>query len=122
MNNREELIDDKNKVTACEYLDSLLLHEPIARCIKVGGGIATGVTGSGQVAIATIPSDKITSYDHDTNDLLRARLACDKGYLVSPLSNQNSIFYVKPEDYQTHKDKRNEIDLLKNEEKGCSLM
>lgn len=96
MNNRPK--DNQPKMTsACEIYRAMLEHPAIARTHHVGGGV--GVTTNGKAIFN--PSGNIESYDKDTNDLLRAKFACDAGMVLSPLSNESRMFYTDPEKFNS---------------------
>lgn len=106
---------------ACEIFDEMLSNKPQLRKEHIGGVPNIGVSFSGNLLIITNNGGDITSYDQDTNSLLRAKFACDEGMLVSPLSTSRHTLFVRPDRYETHAKKAEQLDLQSQSSERCVI-
>lgn len=93
---------DKEPKSACDVLNEMLSNHPLLRTEYVRGGGGIGMSTSGNLVAVPRGGSNITSYDQDTNSLLRAKFACHEGMVVSPLSTNRHTLFVKPEQYEDH--------------------
>ncbi len=64
---------------ACDILRTMLLQEPVEHKQTVGGGLKTGFTTAGSMAVVSTAESSFSTYDRDTNRLFRAYAACGLG-------------------------------------------
>ncbi|MGQ3891549.1 hypothetical protein [Legionella sp. CNM-4043-24] len=100
----EDEKSEKKYTTACEIYFRMLSEAPVVREEEIAGGPGLGVSTDGQVILSRQERSVRTSYDKDTNDLLRARFACQEDMFVSPLSTQNQTFFAKKETLKRHEE------------------
>lgn len=112
------------KITACEELEKMLGNMAVIREQSVTRGGGVGVSFSGNPVITPSSTSTITSYDQDTNRLVRAQTACNLGFFKSPLSSTQGI-YVNEENYDSHlQEAKRKITELENNppQEKCSIM
>lgn len=100
MNGKEEKRSEVE--SACDRYYRMLGRAPVIRTEHVGGGTSHGLSSSGKIITTYNRSEEISSYDKDTNDLLRAKFACQEDMVVSPLSTNRNTFYVNKGELESH--------------------
>ena len=88
--------------TACDRYYRMLGRAPVIRTEHVGGGTHHGLSSSGKIITTYNSAEEISSYDKDTNNLLRAKFACQEDMVVSPLSTNRHTFYVNKDELESH--------------------
>lgn len=91
--------------SACEIYQKLLQNPPQKQTSSVGGGVGLGVSTDGKVVNTFTPSETVTTYDKATCDIVRAKCACEEGFVVNPRSKPSSIFYTPIEKYESEYEK-----------------
>lgn len=91
----------KHYKTACEVLDEMLQELPGIRVEVEGGRDSIGFNTDGQVSFSRLEPTVRFDYGRDTNALVRAKYACERGMVVSPASRKHTLF-IRPDDVKTH--------------------
>lgn len=94
-------------VSACDILQQMLEHPALKEKQRVSG--AYGVSTGGEAIITS--SSTIETFDRNTNELTRAKYACERGMVVSPLSGEKSgRFFTTPEEFQRELEKAKRLE------------